>query len=83
VTIDARIPTGTTVEIRLRSAGSRAELSSARWTEPLQGSPINLLKQADDLPNERFLEVEAQLVSDDRSASPSLERITVQVNCPG
>lgn len=83
VTIDAEIPVGTVVEVRLRSANSRVDLGAARWSDSLDGSSIDLLTQSIDLRGYRFLEVEARLVSDDRSHSPSLDRITVQLNCPG
>jgi hypothetical protein len=65
----------------MRSAGNQAELDRARLLGPFDGRVIDL-SALPELGDERFLEVEARLVSGDRRSSPKLEEIRVQVHCP-
>ena len=79
---DAQLPRGTRLQIRLRTAPTRGRLSSARWSAPLDGTPLDLAAGPGALAEERFLEVEARLVSDDRRSTPALRQITIRLHCP-
>lgn len=82
LTVDAESPAGGRVEIRLRTADSRDALADARWLGPLQGESIDLLAPPGPLPEQRFLEVEARLVSAERRSSPALRQLVVRLHCP-
>jgi streptogramin lyase len=80
--VDAELPGGARIEIRLRTADSRADLAGARWFGPIQGDSIDLQAAPEPLPEQRFLEVEARLVSAERRSSPALRQISVRLHCP-
>jgi hypothetical protein len=82
LSVDAEVPDGARIEIRLRTADSRGELEVARWLGPLRGDSIDLLAAPGPLPEQRFLEVEARLVSAERRSSPALRQISVRLHCP-
>jgi hypothetical protein len=79
--VDAQVPADGRVQIRLRAADTRDALGSARWLGPWDAQRIDLLDVA-ELGEERYLEVEARLVSGDRRRSPTLRQVTVQLHCP-
>jgi streptogramin lyase len=80
--VDADLPEGARVTIRLRTAATREALASAHWIGPLEGDTIDLLADPGPLPEEPWLEVEARLISSDRRSSPALRQIVVQIHCP-
>jgi streptogramin lyase len=82
VTVDAKTPAGARVEIRVRSAARSDDLERASWLGPWNAREIDLLQAPGPLPEERFLELEARLVAADRSTSPSLREVVVQLHCP-
>jgi hypothetical protein len=82
LTVDAELPSQARVEIRLRTAATREALAEARWIGPLQGEVVDLLAPPGPLPELRFLEVEARLVSAERRSTPALRQITVRLHCP-
>jgi len=81
VSVDAELGSGR-IELRARSAPTRAALDGARWVGPFDGDPIDLIAAPGPLADERFLELEVRLVSDDRSSSPSLRELVVRLHCP-
>ncbi len=81
LSVDADIPQGARIQIRLRTAASQAELSAASWLGPWDGQELDLSAAPGPLPQQRLIEVEATLRSNDRHDSPALRRITVRVLC--
>ncbi len=82
VRVDAELPSDARVQIRIRAAATEEGLLGARWLGPWDGSEIDLLALEQAIPQERFIEVEARLVSGDRRSSPALHEVTVQLHCP-
>lgn len=82
LTWDATVPSSARLEIRLRTAATRAALDTAMWLGPWGASPIDLLTAPGPLPDERFLEIESRLISINEMSSPTLSSLTVQVHCP-
>ena len=70
------------IELRARTAASMEGLSAERFVGPFEGDPVDLRAAPGPLDEERFLELEARLVSGDGHSSPSLRELVVQVNCP-
>ena len=70
------------MQVRLRTAATRAELRDAAWFGPFEGDSVDLLAPPGPLPQERLLEVEARLVSESRTRSPALRQIVVRLHCP-
>lgn len=82
LSVDADLPSGTRVQVRVRAAASREELERAMWFGPFEREVVDLLVEARGLPQAQLLEVEARLVSDTRSSSPALRQIVVRLHCP-
>ncbi len=82
VRVDAQIPSGAQIQLRVRSADTTAGLAHASWFGPWTSSPVDLTSAPGPVPEQRYLEVEARLVSPDRQSSPVLTQIVVQVHCP-
>jgi streptogramin lyase len=80
LTVEADVPGSGQIQVRVRTAATRTRLDEARWSEPRSGASLDL--RALGLSVDRFIEVEARLISSDRRSSPSLDRITVQLHCP-
>jgi sugar lactone lactonase YvrE len=82
LTVDADLPSHARVEIRLRTAATVEALADERWLGPWQEDRVDLLAPPGPLPERRFLEVEARLVSAERRSTPALRQITVRLHCP-
>ncbi|HEX7477881.1 MAG TPA: MopE-related protein [Polyangiales bacterium] len=82
IKVDAQLPAGASIQIRARTAATADALLSATWLGPWTSSAIDALMPPGPLPENRFLEIEARLVSTDRRSSPLLHQIEVQVHCP-
>ncbi len=82
VTWDATVPAGTRVELRVRVAGTAADLARATWIGPFTARPTELAMPPGPVPTARFFELELQLYSDGGARSPSIDSLTVQYNCP-
>lgn len=83
VTIDANLPAGAELQLRLRAAHTRDALDAAPWSGPWPtGATVDPQGAPGPLPDERFLEVEARLVSGDRKTTPALRKLVVQLHCP-
>ncbi|MEM9070897.1 MAG: MopE-related protein [Myxococcota bacterium] len=78
---DGRAPGGTEIQISLRTAPSETSISAAEWQGPF-GEDADLMEPPGPLPNERFVEVEARLMSDARMRSPALREVRLQYFCP-
>lgn len=78
--VNAMVPAGARVETRLRSAPTEDRLDTAPWTPAASGSERDLSTLGLD-PN-RFLELEVTLIRDGGAATPRLESVRVQRNCP-
>ncbi len=82
LTVDAQLPAGASIQIRARTAASRDALTHAAWFGPWSSSPVDLLMSPGPLPEDRFIEIEARLLSTDRRNTPLLHQIELQVHCP-
>jgi hypothetical protein len=81
--MDADTPRDTTVEIRVRTANSEADLASAQWIGSWFTSPGDLQSAPGPLPAGTYLEMEVLLQSlSDSGAVPSLHSIDFFYNCP-
>ncbi|HJL31785.1 MAG TPA: MopE-related protein, partial [Polyangiaceae bacterium LLY-WYZ-15_(1-7)] len=78
---EARVPSGTAVEVRARTADTPEGLRSAEWIGPWRAEPVNLGEPPGPLPQRRYLELEVSLTSEDESATPRLDTVSVQYNC--
>jgi DNA-binding beta-propeller fold protein YncE len=78
----ASAPRGTRIEVRARTADSVAELRSATWIGPWTDRPTDLALPPGPVAQQRYLELEISLFSDDESSTPSVDDVTVQFNCP-
>ncbi|MBN8610622.1 MAG: hypothetical protein J0L92_08565 [Deltaproteobacteria bacterium] len=67
---NADIPTGTSVEVFVRSSNSVAGLSTAPWIGPFRTSPANLSLAPGPVPNGRYLEMEIRMETTDRRLTP-------------
>jgi hypothetical protein len=81
VTVDADL-NGGRIELRARTAASLDALATARFLGPFQGDTVDLQADPGPLAEERFLELEARLVSGDGRSSPSLRELVVRLHCP-
>ncbi len=79
---DASTPGPTSVEVRVRSAPTRAALGGTPWIGPFRSTPAELSLPPGPVPPERFLEVEITLVSGDERSTPVVRSVEVQLNCP-
>jgi streptogramin lyase len=82
--VDADIPAGARIQIRVRTGDSEVALGAAHWLGPWDSAngSIDLRSDPGPLPDDPLLEVEARLVSQTRRNSPALRQITVRLNCP-
>ncbi|MDW8363817.1 MAG: MopE-related protein [Myxococcales bacterium] len=80
--VDATAPAGTSVEIRLRAAPTRAALETRSWIGPWRTVSADLRAPPGPVPEERFLEVEVTLVASGGARSPRVRSVTLQRNCP-
>ena len=69
------------VKRRRWTLGKRADQKRA-IVKLAEGDSIDLLAAPGPLPTERFLEVEARLVSESRRNTPALREIRVRLHCP-
>ncbi|MFW5920456.1 MAG: hypothetical protein ACOCUS_01350, partial [Polyangiales bacterium] len=79
---DVELPPRTELEIRVRTADTRAGLSSATWIGPFRTEPADLMMPPGPIPQDRFMELEVTLISDDERNTPVLRTVSVQYNCP-
>ncbi|MCH8923020.1 MAG: hypothetical protein IIA67_07725, partial [Planctomycetes bacterium] len=79
---DADLPGKSHLQIRLRTANTLGALTSAPWIGPWDSEPIDLLASPGPLGEERLLEVEARLISNNMSSLPALHSITIRLHCP-
>jgi len=66
----ATVPTGTSVEVFVRSAATSAGLATATWYGPFRTSPANLTLAPGPVPNGRFLELDIRMETTDRRLTP-------------
>lgn len=78
----ASAPPGTRIELRVRTAGTAAELRTRPWSGPFTARPSDLVAPPGPVGSGRLMELELQLFSDGGSASPSVAELSVQLNCP-
>ncbi len=76
VQIDAETPKGTSVKIRVRSAGTKDALAAAEWHGPFD-PPAALT----DVPSGAILEVEVVLATDDQSVAPRVFGVEIIKEC--
>ena len=79
---NADIPPNTRVELRMRSAPTRAALGAATWVGTFDSSPADLTAPPGPVPTGNFLELELVLVSEDERTSPTVRDLSVQYLCP-
>ncbi|MFO0709892.1 MAG: MopE-related protein [Sandaracinus sp.] len=78
----ADVPPGTDLSLRVRTANTEAELATARWVGPFRARPTDLELPPGPVSGERFAELELTLDSGGSTASPRVEQLVVQYNCP-
>jgi len=78
----ADVPPGTDVSLRIRTARTEDELTTARWVGPFRTRPTDLELSPDPVSGERFAELELTLDSGGTGTSPRIDRLSVQYNCP-
>jgi streptogramin lyase len=81
-TVDASLPAGAQLQVRMRTAPSAEQLDVRAWFGPWEGTELDLVRAPGPLPTDRFLEVEARMVSGDRTSTPALREVVVQLHCP-
>ena len=79
---DASVPANARLEVRVRSAPTRAGLGAATWVGDFTTSPVDLLAPPGPVPPGNFLEVEVMLISEDEVATPAVRNLQVQYLCP-
>jgi hypothetical protein len=77
----ATTPVGTSVEIFVRSANTRAGLDSAGWIGPFRTSPANLTMAPGPVPNGRFLEMDIRMETTDRRLTPRVRSASASGFC--
>lgn len=75
----ADIPVGTSVELWARTGATPAALGA--WIGPFTGNPADFEMAPGPLGNERYLEVEIRLSTDDRTVAPRVFDIAVAGAC--
>ncbi|MEM9191326.1 MAG: MopE-related protein [Myxococcota bacterium] len=80
--VTADTPPGSSVEVRVRAAPTLEELAEATYLGPFEDNPADLALPPGPIPPFRFLEVELTLVAGNGMQSPSVQDVSVQVNCP-
>lgn len=77
----AETPPDTTIEMRVRTAATAIDLSSAPWLPAYTSSPADL--QADPaVPDGAFLELEITLISENPAAVPRVGWVELTYECP-
>jgi len=83
--LDARVPDGTLAKVAARTAPTSAALAQAPWvpllTIPGARPPIDLVQQLGDRSLGAALEVEILLQSTDLESLPSLDSVSLRMNC--
>jgi outer membrane protein assembly factor BamB len=80
---NARLPAGTRVELRVRTADTVAALSARPWIGPFATVPVTELSlPPGPVGGGAILELEVSLLSDGGAASPAIDDLVVQYNCP-
>lgn len=79
---DANVPARSRVEVRARTADRLEDLSSATWVGPYTMRPTDLALPPGPVAQQRYLELEISLISDDERTSPAIRDVAVQFNCP-
>lgn len=70
--ISKSIPTGTGVRLRVKTASSQSELSTAGWSNWNEAANDDL-----DIPSNRWLEVELYLYTNDTDVTPVVDDLTI------
>ncbi len=79
---NARVPAGTSVELRARTADAVPDLAGRPWVGPFSEGPVSeLALPPGPVGSGRHLELEVSLLSDG-SSSPAVDELVVQYNCP-
>jgi streptogramin lyase len=82
LTLDADIPPETEVQVRVRSAASAAELTSAPWFGPFTAEPTtSLAEPPGPVPAGRFLELSLRLWSSTPGIMPRVRAVSVAARC--
>lgn len=81
-TVDVELPPGAQLQLRMRTAPTADALDTEAWIGPWEGHDLDLLRAPGPLAADRFLEIEARLVSGDRKTTPALREVVVQLHCP-
>ncbi len=82
LTLDADVPREATVEVRVRSADTRAALAVASWIGPFTPSPtVSLAEAPGPVPAGRFLEVSLRLWSSTPGIVPRVFSLSTAARC--
>ena len=77
----ATTPPGTSVELWVRSADTRAGLATRPWIGPFVSSPANLAAAPGPVPDGRYLETDVRLATTDRSTTPRVYDVSATGRC--
>ena len=77
----AEVPHGTSVEVWVRAADTRAGLDAETWIGPFTENPADLTMPPGPVPQRQFLEVEVRLATTDRMAAPRLFSVDIAGTC--
>ncbi|MEO7097239.1 MAG: hypothetical protein ABI175_28520 [Polyangiales bacterium] len=82
----AETPTGTTIQVRVRTSATKAGLKTAAWVVvakvPGDKSPVDIGTKLGAAAKAQYLEVEFELNSDSPTSTPILSSISVTSACP-
>jgi hypothetical protein len=78
---DGLVPAGTSIKISVKSAATQADFTIAQTFGPYQASPVDL--KAAGVPDNPLLQVDVQLISTDKSSTPTLKSLSASFTCEG
>lgn len=79
----ATIPTGTSVQLYVRTANDTATLATRPWIGPFTGNPANLTVAPGPVPNGRYIEIDVRLETTDRRLTPRVYSVGAVGYCDG
>jgi hypothetical protein len=80
--LDAGVPAGTSVHLRVRTASDLGGLATAPWYGPFTSFPADLAAPPGPVPAGRVLELELVLISDDGLLTPRVRDLVLGHRCP-
>jgi hypothetical protein len=80
--VDASVPAGTEVHLRVRVADDRASLATAEWYGPWTSFPANLDAPPGPVPDGAVLEFEITLIADGALVTPTVRDLVLTYDCP-